>query len=255
MNNKITLTSDKIFGIEMNLIKLLVWPIVITILGVGMIWLMVVPGVGEIRLGWNNLNEVRNKEKILLGQRSYYLSLDEEELKKNSDLVNRALLEEDNAYYLVGIIKNIALKYQYSVQSFSVSMGELGAEVPADNKDDFAKIPVNVSLVGPTEKWLELVKGMEKVMPLLSLDKYEQKNTNAGLTELDLTVSAYHFAGKTGVDMSELAVTELVLKPEEIEVINNLSRYELVDLPGEFSFGELESKEFVEYERDNPFSL
>lgn len=252
MKSNVTVSSDKIFGLEVDLIKLLLLPLVLTIVGIVMALLIILPKVEEINTTWMGMKKNQQREKQLLAQRSYYLSLDEEELQKNANLISRALLKENNAYYLVGIIRSIATKYQYTVQSFSVTIGELGAKT--DNKNsEFAQIPVTLSLIGPEGKFLELIKGLEKSLPLLALSHYEQRNTTSGLTELSLAVSSYYLQGKGDLDLAKLGATELTLKPEEAKLIEDLANYQVVELASGLMTDE--EKSFTKYERNDPFSF
>ncbi len=244
--------GDKVFGVETGLVKVLLLPVVVTMVGIWAVMAIIVPKIGEIGDNVRGLEKIKQQKKLLLSRKSYYLTLDEEELKKNTDLLAKALLKEDNAYYLVGIIRNIASRCQYSVQNFSISIGELGGE---DKKSaDFSKIPVSLSVIGPKERSMELIKSLEKSLPLLALDRYEQRNTSSGLTELNLVVSSYYLKGTGALDIAKLEINELTLKEEEAGLIKDLTNYQVVEMSSGLVLDE-QKREFTRYQRGNPFSF
>lgn len=46
-------------------------------------------------------------------------------MQRDEGLVSSALLPEKNAYFLVNVVRKIADKYGYMVDSFSVKLGDL----------------------------------------------------------------------------------------------------------------------------------
>lgn len=244
--------SDKIFGVEIELIIVWLLPLAVTVAGILWILLVVVPKFGQMASLNAKYDQLKKSEKTFLSQRSYYLAIDEEELSKNSEIVSRALLQENNAYYLVMVIRKIASKYDFTVQSFSVSIEEMGDEKVKSTT--FATVPVSLTLVGSNNRTMELVKALERSLPLLSLGKFEQKNTSSGLTELSLVVSSYYLRGKGELDVSKLSVDQLTLKKEEMEVLATLADYDLVESFEGMIFGDLQKKEYFKVERQNPFN-
>lgn len=236
------------------LFKILAAPIGVTMVGFLMVGKLVWPRVGEIRSKLGQIQTVERQEKIWTERKNYLLMFDEEELKKKAELVEKALLKENDAYYLVNIIRQIAQKQEFTIQSFSVSIGQLSGEGKKEERaGGEVKIPVTLSLIGPKERYLELVKALERNLPILAIDKFEQRNAATGLTELELAVSSYYLGGMEKLSADKLVKADLTLKKEELEAIERLVEFESV-AGGEGLLGK-EGREFRKFERGNPFGL
>jgi len=111
-----------------------------------------------------------------------------------------------------------------------------------------------LTLLGPKEKYLGLVKALERSLPLLALDKFDQRNSNTGLSELSLVVSAYYLRGKGDLDVAKLGTTDLNLKKEETDLLRTLASYETVSGIEGLILNKNE-REFMKYDRINPFNF
>ncbi len=253
VTKKIQWSSDKIFGVEMGLLNVFILPVGVS-LGLFFLTLWVIfPRFEEIRQTISEIGKTGATKKTLDTRKSWLLGLDEEGLKKMSGTVESALLREKNAYYVVGIVRNVAAKHEYMIQSFSVSIGKLSGGEEKEEKSYYAKIPVTLELNGPREKYLDLIKSLERSLPLLSLESFEQRVTG-GVAELRLVISAYYIQGANVVDLTKLDLNQLDLKKEEMDVINELRNFELVGGLSGLDMSQ-EEKKYVKYERKDPFSF
>ena len=244
---------DKIFGMESQL--LLVY---LPLLGVALMFLISVnlvfiPNFDNFKSTTASIKQVEKQKTEVLDKTKYLQSIDQEELKKNSDSINSALLPEKNAYLLVGVVKRIADNFGFQIDSFVVNPGILSGE---DNKkvdktpSTVSKIPIKMILVGPTSKYLELIKGIELSLPILSIDDFKmQSDTQA--VKLNLTISAYYIGTNIKVDPEKISLADLALTKEESELLVTLNSFTKWD--NQQNNAVLTPKNFVNYDRTDPF--
>lgn len=216
---------DKIFGIDSVLIKLLIQPIVLIIFLIMLFDLAVFPKISETSSIKGEISKVNaNKDKIV-EKIKYVNSVPMDELKKNETLLSGSMLYEKDSYYMVGVIRKIADKYSYVVQGFSLSPGKL-------TKDDTTvkevsgnkRVPISLSMLGPKAQYLEFLKGLERSMPLLSIEKMEMR-ARGDVVEMDLEISAYYINEETKPEVKNLSLADLQLDKNEAEMIKLLSSY------------------------------
>lgn len=244
-----------IFGFETALLIVFMPIVVVMVLMVISLNLVIIPKISELNEVNGKLKNLEGQKKTIIEKRDYLLSIDQEELKRNSDYVNNALLPQKNGYVLVGMIRKIADKYGFQMDSFSIKPGELTKDPnqPVTNKTGVAKLPINLVVIGPTKNYLDLINGLENSLPILSLDTLKMKNTNES-SKLEMSISAYYVEDKTKFEIDKLTLNDLTLKKEESDLLSKLSNFVVVE-----NFESLESqldtsKDFVKYERIDPFS-
>ena len=255
MNTKIFVIPDKIFGIDVSMISSflpLAGVIILAFLGINMI---IIPKYNIYKEMEQNLVDIGTQNKNLLDKIGYIKSIDANELKKNSDFISSALLPQKNAYLLVDVVRKIADKYSFSVDSFSVSPGKLEkGEASALKVNEVPKIPIQVTLVGSKDNYLSLIKGLERSLPILSLNSFIM-TSEAALVKLDLNISAFYLQDTKKYDIDKLTLADLTMEKAETELISSLNQYEVfkssTDLEGQAAL----KGEFKKYTRLDPFSL
>jgi len=215
---------DKIFGIDSVLIKLLIQPIVLIIFLLMLFNLAVFPKISETSSIKKEISKVNvNKDKIV-EKIKYVNSVPMDELKKNEALLNGSMLYEKDSYYMVGVIRKIADKYSYVVQGFSLSPGKLKDGDMAKEVSGNKRVPISLSMLGPKVQYLEFLKGLERSMPLLSIEKMEMR-ARGDVAEMDLEISAYYINEETKPEVKNLSLADLQLDKNEAEMIQLLSGY------------------------------
>lgn len=247
-----TKIPETIFGIETRMINLFLPPLGLLVIILMSVGLLLMPKIEEINKN-NALNKkLKSEVADLTAKYNYLATVDQEELMSNSDFINKSILPERNAYLLVGTIRKIADKYGYYLDSFSVSPGELETEEDKVEtiKGNVMKIPLTLNLMGPKENYMSLVVGIEKSLPILSLDEFEMSGRQ-GYVEIKVKLSASYIPRKQAIKIENLSLADMTLTQNEMEVLKTLRGFEdnlatdgMIQKDGEF----------VKYEFRNPFT-
>lgn len=243
---------DKIFGIEKSFILLFLPPLGLLILFLISFNLLLSPKFSQIGEVNKNINSVKANTAKIKEQNNYLTSIDQNELKRNAQYLDNAVLKDKQSYLLVQIIRSVANNFNYQLESFSLIPGEIKNEesIKISASEESIKMPVSLSLIGPKEKNLEFILALEKTLPILFIDKFETK-TNGSLAQLDLTVSSYYISDKTNVETSNLSLSDLTLSKEETDLIKRISSFTKI----ENNQTTIQQSTFQQYQRENPFSL
>jgi len=243
-----TKIPDKILGIESDLIMLFLPLLGVVLVVISSIGLFFMPKIEAIQLNRAKYVETVKKVKEMTEKYNYLASVDQDELKANFEYLSKSILPEKNSYLLVGVVRKIADKYGFYLDSFAVSPGELEGGDKVVGKTGVSKIPVKITLLGPKENYLTLVKGLETSLPILTLDNFEMKGAS-GYAEIVLEISASYIADQNNYKVENLTLTDLTLKESEMDLITRLKGFE-DNMSKENSFGE---GSFQKYEREDPF--
>jgi hypothetical protein len=245
---------DKVFEIDSSLLILFLSPLVIIILFLISLNLVLFPKITEIGSVNAEIKSVEASTSKIKEQNNYLTSVDQNELQKDADYLNNAVLKNKESYLLVEVIRGVANKFDYQVGSFSLTPGDLkdsGSVKIADSKD-VVKMPVSLSLVGPDDKSLDLILALEKTLPILFIDKFE-KRLSGSMAQLDLTVSSYYIGDNTNMETNNVSLNDLILSKDELSLINKISSFTKIDINSSSDVGVTTA--FQQYQRDNPFSL
>ncbi|MDD2225148.1 MAG: hypothetical protein PHP97_03215 [Candidatus Shapirobacteria bacterium] len=243
---------DKIFGLEKSLLTLFLPPLVLILIFFISLNFILIPRINEIRNVNKKINEINSKTDKVNEQIKYLNSVDSEELQKNADYLDNAVLKNKEFYLLVGIIRGVASKFNYQIESFSLAPGELkDDEVKSKTSlGNMVKMPINLSLDGPKDKKLELISALERTLPILFIDRFET-STSGDIARLNLTVSSYYIGDEINIDTSNVALSDLILSNEESALLEKISSFTKI----EENQSNIGTTEFKQYQRENPFSL
>lgn len=241
---------DRIFGIDTRIFLLWLQPIVLVLIILFSLILIIVPKsndilgrIAEIKIVLKNIEEVNQK-------RIYLQSVDQEEIKNNADKLSVGLLPEKSAYLLVRVVRNAAAEASYTIDDFSISMGDIKNTLPTKkDNSNYDKIPVAVTLVGPTSTYLDLVTSIERSLPIMSIDKLEMNSNQENVSVVKLEVSSYYLREVTNIKMEKLSLADLTPSQDEINLLSKISEYKTMiwkeDTEG--------NTNFTKYERLDPF--
>jgi len=250
MNKSFLNLPDKIFGLEKSLLILFLSPIGLLIFFFISLKLVLIPKASEIGTVKQKINTIKTNTTKVNEQIRYLSSVDSEELQKNAEYLDNAVLRNKKSYLLVEIIRQVANKFDYQVESFSLTPGEIKAEESEKTSlKNMKKLPVNLMLYGPKDKSLELILALEKTLPILFIDKYDI-TTSGNYSELELAVSSYYIGDETNVDTSNITLNDLILSSDELALVEKISTFTKI----EENTG-AQMSEFKQYQRENPFSL
>lgn len=243
---------DKIFGLEKSLLMLFLPSLVLILIFFISLNLVLVPKINEIQGINKKINEVNLKTDKVNEQIKYLNSIDPEELQKDADYLDNAVLKNKQSYLLVGVIREVANKFDYQVEGFSLAPGELKGDEMKNKTSlgNMVKMPISLILDGPKDKSLELILALERTLPILFIDKFET-STNGNITKLNLIVSSYYIGDEINIDTSSVALSDLILSNEESALLEKISSFTKI----EENQPNVGTTEFERYQRENPFSL
>ena len=246
---------DRIFGIDSSLVKMFLVPLGVVVAFIISLGLVILPRVDSIKQSVVSVGKTKAQIKSVAEKKAYLLSIDQDELARNAARLSAAVLPEKNSYVLVGVLRAIADEYGYQVNSFLINpvgiKGETKDSLTVSNKDVAIKLPINIVLAGPEDKNLELIKSIENSLPILFIDSMKT-TSKLGITEMEMVISSYYVPDKVEYVSGNLSLTDLQPTKEETELLTRISEFE-----NNFNLGEVgtENEEFIEYNRDNPFTL
>ncbi|MFA5895154.1 MAG: hypothetical protein WC851_05260 [Candidatus Shapirobacteria bacterium] len=242
---------DKVFGIDSPNIITFVPLLVIIVLVFVSINMVFIPKIDELSSMQNNLTDVQRQTQTVLEKTRYIQSIDPAELQKNADFLSSALMPHKNSYLLVGVIRKVITKFGFQIDSFLINPGKISDEVAKTSSvKGVSKIPIRVVITGPKTNYLDLIKGIEKTLPLLSISNFKMSSLGT-LVKLDLEISAFYLDDSSLFDINKLTLSDLTLKKEETDLVTNLSSFEILE-KGEGDIAE-PKVEYKKYDRKDPF--
>jgi len=244
---------EKIFGMEVGLLVVLSPLLGVAILVVISINLLLLPKIDDYRTIMVQLQSLDSQKLQLVQKRDYLLSIDQDKLKQNTDFIVNAMLPQNNSYLLVDMVRVIADKYGYQIDSFSIHPGEVSKDYKQTTVNGVAGIPVVLSTIGPANRYLDLIKGLESSLPILSLNNFDMRSDGNTAT-MDLTISAYYIKDNSSFDISKLTLADLTLTKDESDLIAKLSQFTVLEKAGDLQSGFNTNKGYVKYNRADPFN-
>ena len=118
MSNDFFKMPDKIFGISSSLIKLFLLPLGIILVFLFSLRVVIIPRISSITSVKNSISKIESEIDSTNEKRAYLAAVDQNELINNEKYLASAVLQAKNSYLLVGVIRDIADKFDYQVRSF-----------------------------------------------------------------------------------------------------------------------------------------
>lgn len=257
MNKDFFKLPDKVLGINVSFLKLFVVPFLVLVGFIVTLNLIIVPKFSELTTLNKSISLV-NEQISLTNQKINYLSsIDQQQIQNDVAYLESAVLQEKNAYFLVGIIRQVADKYNFSLTTFSIGSLDIKSDesstLKVANADVATKMPLTLTLEGPDEKRVEMITALEKTLPILFVDSLDI-SSSGGTSNLEMTISSYYIAEKNDLVSGNLSLSDLIPTQEENDLLQTISSYNKVE-SGLSTLGSGGSGTFVEYERENPFTL
>lgn len=255
MSESILKMPEKVFGIDSGLIKMFLLPFGLVVAFIVSLGLVILPRIDNIKQSAASITETKAQIKSISEKKAYLLSIDQDELVRNEEQLSAAVLPEKNSYVLVGVLRTIADKYGYQVNSFSINpmgiKGDTKDSLMVAEKDVATKMPINIVLTGPDDKNLELIKSIENSLPLLFIDNMKT-TSKLGVSEIEMVISSYYVPDQVEYVSGNLSLTDLQPTKEEASLLTRISSFESSTNLEETK---ADNKTFTEYDRDNPFTL
>jgi Tfp pilus assembly protein PilO len=245
---------DKMFGQDSRLLVVWVEPLVVGLIILVTTLGLIVPKLSLVTEKSDQIKSVVAKNKEAKEKIAYLQAMDSEVIKGETDRLGQGLLPQRSAYLLLGVVRQVTEEFGYVIDDFIISMmgdvKELEGEAK-DKKSRFDKLPIRVSLVGPKEKYVDLLKGLERTLPIISLNTVEMKAApEAQIATIDLNMSAYYLPEMDRPNIEKLDLADLTPSKQELDLMSQLEEYRTLNVE---SF-EVD-KSFTEYQREDPFFI
>lgn len=240
---------DKVFGIDSRLFLLWLEPFGLLLVFILSFGLVILPKINEASEKINQIKQLTSKISEVNQKRNYLQTVDQEEIKNNAAKLSAGLLAEKNAYLLVGVVRNAAAVANYSIDDFAISLGDVKGEEA--NKNDktslYDKIPVSVTVVGPSDNYLTLIKTIERSLPVMSIDNFEMESSLDGVSTIKLSVSAYYLRDISSLKLENLTLSDLTPSQGESDLLSKISDYKTMTVSSN------SNENFIKYQRQDPF--
>lgn len=248
--------SEKIFGLDPRLLAFF-WPVLIEL---GVLFLsmnlVILPKIEEIKELKQRKISKDAEIQAINDKKSYLSSIDEEELDQKIMIMNRSVLPTKDAYYLVNMVRKIVAEYGYEVVSFSIKPGKIEAKTQkeTDKPATAGRIEVTMMMAGPGDKYVDLLSRLEGGFPIMSIENLEMSGLGGANTQMAMNLVAFHQSEIPKKDLTKLNIVDLKLSKEETELFDKISGYQVL---AEMGFKSLtgETRPFLEYQREDPFSF
>lgn len=241
---------NKLFGKDVSILTVWLMPTGIVFVLVLVFVSVVIPKIEEIQSTFSNIDKVTREIVLVNQKRAYLLSVDQEDLQMKSTLVENGVLSEKNSYLLIKIISKVVASFGYSVGDFSVNLGDIKEIDKKSPKFDYQKVPVEVMVSGPKSNFLAMVTGIEKSLPVLSIDNFSLTGTG-DVANIKMNVSAYYLLDWTQGKLENLSVADLTPGKEETDVLSQIGSFKYYgDASGEIGSS---SRKFEPSSRIDPF--
>jgi hypothetical protein len=258
MNSDFLKMPEKIFGISSALIKIFLLPLVVILLFLMSLRLVIIPRFDSINSLTNSISKVKSTIGVTEQKRAYLASVNQDELLNNENYLTSAVLQEKNSYLLVGVVRNIADKFDYQIKSFSINPIKLkdeGESLKVSNENVATKLPVSVVVEGPKNNMINLLISIENSLPIMFIDSIDI-SSKLNISEISLTVSSYYVADNQNLVSGNLSLNDLIPTAEENDLLSKLSQFDRSNsLVQSLSKQNSEQKVYIDYSRENPFSL
>lgn len=258
MKNDFFKMPERIFGISSSLIKLFLLPLLLVLIFLISFGLVMVPRIDSIKSLKNSITKIRSEIKETEGKRIYLSSVDQNELLNNKNYLSSAVLQEKNSYLLVAVVRNIADKFGFRVKSFLINPINLKDEkesLKVSDKNVATKLPIDIVLEGQESNVIDLLISMENSLPIMFVDKINIL-TRQNVSELSMTISSYYVTDEQNLTSDNLTINDLIPTEEENNLLLKISQFNRDDsLIKSLTEQGSQGKDYVEYQRENPFNL
>lgn len=225
----IRLDTNKFFGIDLVLIRSF-WSTLLCVFGfVLTLFLIIWPkisGINEIR---QQIDIAETQNKNIKQQIAYLSAVDQDKLRKNQGLIEQALPSTKDLYFIMNALGELGRRWNYSIDSFVVSPGKITGNDSKKTITTVTKVPLDLIMIGPRDKYLDLVKQIENSLPILSVDKFDVTYLDNNLASLKIIVGTYSNEQIEKV-ASSANWSDIQLSPKENELLGRLATFSTIQM-------------------------
>ena len=244
---------DKLFGKDSRLILLWLEPLAVGLVVIMSFLGLILPKFQLVMEKNDQIKEIKIKTKEVNDKIAYLMTMNEEVIKEQSDKLSQGLLPQRSAYLLLGVSRQVADQLGFYIDDFVISMmgdvTDLEGEAKSV-KSRFDKLPINITMIGPKDKYLSLVKSLERTLPIISINSVDMTSVagDSGSAKVQLNMSAYYLPEMNKPNIDKLNIADLTPNKKELELMSQIEEYQSLDVE------KIEQgKTFTKYERSDPF--
>ncbi len=243
---------DKLFGQDSRLIVVWLEPFVVGLIILLTTLGLIVPKLSLITEKNDQIKVIESKTKEANEKIAYLQAMDSEVVKGNTDKLGQGLLPQRSAYLLLGVVRQVSKQMDYYIDDFMIAMMGDAKQIEGEaqnTKSRFDKLPIKVTLIGPKDKYVDLIKALERTLPIISINTVDMKsNPGAEIATVDLNMSAYYLPEMNSPNVEKLDLADLTPNKQELDLMTKLEEYQTLNVE---TLGT--NKDFVEYQREDPF--
>lgn len=244
---------DKLFGKDSRLIMLWLGPFAVGLVILLSFLGLILPKI-QLAIEKNaQVKELKVKTEEVNDKIAYLMAMDEEIIKKESDKLSQGLLPQRSAYLLLGVSRQVSSQLDFYIDDFVINMmGDVAdLEGEAKNvKSRFDKLPIKITMIGPKEKYLSLIKSLERTLPIISINSVDMSSAAGASSsaKVELNMSAYYLSEMNKPNIDKINISDLTPNQKELELMARIEEYQSLDVE------KIEQgKSFTKYERSDPF--
>jgi len=242
---------DKIFGIEAAFLRLFIVPFLVLLGFLVSFNLVISPKFSELSQINQSVKSIDQQIDSITQKINYLTSVDQQQIKNDASFLDSAVLQEKNLYLLVGVVKDVANKHEFTVDSFLINSMNIkdSNTLKVSDKNAAVRLPVEFTLSGPDAERINLITDLENTLPIIFIDSLDV-STDGDTANLDLVVSSYYISDGDNLNLNNLNLSDLTPTEEENNLLKTISGF--TKISGITDTGSTEP--FVKYDRQNPFT-
>ena len=209
-----------------DLIKIFLVPAGVVLGLIFMYGLIINPQLAVIKANFGKISELQKQTKLIRDKVDYLSTVPQAEIKKNSELLANAVLVQKDAYFLVDVVRKIADRYGFEVESFLVSPGKISGAEDKNVKviSGVEQLSLTVTLFGPKDQYLEVIKAIENSLPIMAIRKFEMKNSLAN-SEMSMVIAAFYIKDDDS-KITNLSLVDLKLSDTELKLFKEIEKFD-----------------------------
>lgn len=244
-------TSNKILGLDWNTVRPFMGSLVVVILFVSSLIIILIPRFGKLSEVIGETGSLNQKTKDTNEKYNYLRAVDVEDLRKNADLIGKALPVDKNLYFLIKVMQKVGEENGFLLDQFSFSPGEVKDIGPGKSgvTNSISQVPISVVVVGERDKYVQYLQAIERALPLMSIGSFQITGTGL-IANIKMTVVINFSSLAKLPETSKISLADLKLSDPEKQLLGQLKDYKSVDLS---TSGDGTTQAFVDYQREDPF--
>jgi len=177
---------------------------------------------------WQKIKKIEAEIKDLKTKYLLVSSLDQETLKKQSELVTTALPRDKSVPYILQGVRNAIRGSGFLIKSLKFAPGEVSKEKREKTaKKRIEELPLELKAVGPFDRLAELFDTLEETLPLFQADAIEAVASQrmADNVNVEMELTTFYAPPIAAYQIKNISLDDLVLSEQESALLEKLSQF------------------------------